>query len=639
MDELVVLSTFANPKTISGFQIWEYSASAPQLRISQPTNVPPVPSAPKLNSSQCHMWNCFDYSRCSNLTVYVYPYNPSDSSISPKYLSILNAISSSPYITTDPTQACILIPNVDTLDRDVRSNRYLRNANERLQALPHWNGGLNHLVWVLYSGTYPHYDEEVDLDLGKAILAKASMGVDTYRTGFDISLPLFLKEDEAAASGKAAQDEDWPGAYISDPALLAIRETKWAEAANTTKSLLVGFKGTHYWAGKGSEVRSALHLYHNGNDSIIVTNCPPHLRKHSRCKADTALFDSYDYDSVLTTSTFSLCPRGRRLGSYRFLESLRAGSIPVLLGDGYIPPFGEWIDWTKAAVTIPESRLDMMLPTLRSFSTKQTYAMRRQTRFFYEMYFSSNAQIARTTLEVLRSRLFPRPEVMAEWNRYPGIHHLPADSSPFLRDRKQPRGYTAVITSSTRTVDNLRTLLPAIGIAKGLRAVFILLLDAVASPLPTFQHLSVPLYITTAHNDLNNRFYPFDQLEGDAILSLNDTVSLTKKDIELAYSVWLHNQNRLVGFEGAAHIWDETGRKWVYRDRDLEGWTSMVLTNAVMFHRDYAEMYTKVMPDSIRDVVDLHAYEGCQDIAMNFLVAHANGGKEPIVLNNSRIST
>lgn len=148
----------------------------------------------------CRMETCFDFSKCKdNFLVYVYPPEPLNSlgaspPISQNYQKILTAIQESRYYTVDPEKACLYVLGIDTLDRDSLSEDYVRNVPSRLQRLPYWNNGKNHLIFNLYSGTWPDYEEHsLGFDPGEAILAKASMSVQSMRPNFDVSIPLFHK--------------------------------------------------------------------------------------------------------------------------------------------------------------------------------------------------------------------------------------------------------------------------------------------------------------------------------------------------------------------------------------------------------------------------------------------------------------
>lgn len=157
-------------------------------------------------SRPCRMDTCFDYTKCyeahREVLVYVYPPDTMANAvgtapppISLNYQKILSAITESRYYTADPERACLFVLSIDTLDRDSLSDDYVRNVPSRLQRLPYWNNGRNHVIFNLYSGTWPDYAENsLGFDTGEAILAKASMSVRQIRQGFDISIPLFHKQ-------------------------------------------------------------------------------------------------------------------------------------------------------------------------------------------------------------------------------------------------------------------------------------------------------------------------------------------------------------------------------------------------------------------------------------------------------------
>lgn len=154
---------------------------------------------------KCHkmsrMETCFDSSRCDkDFRVFVYPLSELENSglmtttRSILYQKMLDIIVESRYYTDEYTKACVFVVAIDTLDRDPLSPDYVRNIPVKMQRLKHWNGGRNHIVFNLYSGSWPDYNEDdLGFHTGDAIFAKASMSVTNMRHGFDISLPLFHK--------------------------------------------------------------------------------------------------------------------------------------------------------------------------------------------------------------------------------------------------------------------------------------------------------------------------------------------------------------------------------------------------------------------------------------------------------------
>ncbi|KAH9513647.1 Exostoses (Multiple)-like 3 [Bulinus truncatus] len=147
--------------------------------------------------------------------------------------------------------------------------------------------------------------------------------------------------------------------------------------------------------------------------------------------------------------------------------------------------------------------------------------------------------------------------------------------------------------------------------------------------------IGVPVEVVkTGKNSLNNRFLPFDVIETEAILSIDDDAHLRHDEIVFGFRVWREERTRVVGFPGRFHAWDVKHQSWNYNS-NYSCELSMVLTGAAFFHKYYTYLYSYVMPQAIRDKVD--EYLNCEDIAMNFLVSHITR-KPPIKVRRRSIT-
>jgi hypothetical protein len=61
------------------------------------------------------------------------------------------------------------------------------------------------------------------------------------------------------------------------------------------------------------------------------------------------------YVSLLSDSKFVLCPRGHGTTSFRLVETLAAGRVPVIISDNWVEPEG--LDWSAFSVRIAESEI------------------------------------------------------------------------------------------------------------------------------------------------------------------------------------------------------------------------------------------------------------------------------------------
>nr|XP_033788938.1 exostosin-1 [Geotrypetes seraphini] len=566
---------------------------------------------------RCRMESCFDFALCerNGFKVYVYPQQKGEK-ISESYQNILSAVEGSRFYTSDPGQACLFVLSLDTLDRDQLSPQYVHNLKSKVQNLHLWNNGRNHLIFNLYSGTWPDYTEDVGFDIGQAMLAKASISTENFRPHFDVSIPLFSKDHPRTGGEKG---------YLRFNTIPPLR-----------KYMLV-FKGKRYLTGIGSDTRNALYHVHNGEDVVLLTTCKHgkdwQKHKDSRCDKDNTEYEKYDYREMLHNATFCLVPRGRRLGSFRFLEALQAACVPVMLSNGWELPFSEVIDWNLAAI-IGDERLLLQIPsTIRSIHQDKILALRQQTQFLWEAYFSSVEKIVLTTLEIIQDRIFKHiSRNSLIWNKHPGGLFVLAQYSSYLGDFpyyyanlgvKPPSKFTAVIHGVTPLVSQSQPVLKLlVAVAKSQYCSQIIVLWNCDKPLPAkhrWPATVVPVIVIEGENKvMSSRFIPYDNIQTDAVLSLDEDTVLSTTEVDFAFTVWQSFPERIVGYPARSHFWDSTKERWGYTSK----WTndySMVLTGAAIYHKYYHYLYTHYLPGSLKNMVDQLA--NCEDILMNFLVS------------------
>ncbi|XP_065366614.1 exostosin-1 isoform X2 [Calliphora vicina] len=125
---------------------------------------------------------------------------------------------------------------------------------------------------------------------------------------------------------------------------------------------------------------------------------------------------------------------------------------------------------------------------------------------------------------------------------------------------------------------------------------------------------------------ISQRFYPYDEIQTDAVLSLDEDAILNTDELDFAYTVWRDFPDRIVGYPARAHFWDDSKNAWGYTSK----WTnyySIVLTGAAFYHRYYNYLYTNWL--SLLLLKTVQQSSNCEDILMNFLVSHVTR-KAPI---------
>ncbi|XP_057321592.1 exostosin-2 [Microplitis mediator] len=592
-------------------------SSLPQVSI------PRTPASP--TNISCTHFTCFNVYRCgqqgSKLLVYVYPiksYVDEDGAVingqlSREFIQILDAVTRSKFYTPDPHQACLFVPSIDTLNQNKLNVRAVGRA---LSALEFWNNGENHLIFNLISGVFPDYNTSIDVDIGRAMLVAAGFSSSTYRSGFDLSIPVFASRPAGHGPGLGPGLESNPKLPKLDPRADFVGSTDESEV-NKIKiisgqiNLNIAFE-------------QDLQDININNEILILHPCVNHnpMSDSMRCDNNGKV---YKYPDVLGTGTFCLVIRGARLGQSIFLESLAAGCIPVVVSDSVVMPFSDIIDWRRAVVFIREVDILSLISTLKNISATRIEELRDHGQWLWSRYFKSVDLIVNTALEVMNDRIFP--QLMRDYNSW----NSRSNYSPLFLPVTAPKthGFTAVILTYDR-VELLFSLITKITQVPSLSKILVIWNNVKKDPPASSRWPKVNKslqVIRTKENKLSNRFYPYDEIETEAVLSIDDDIiMLTADELEFAYEVWREFPDRIVGFPSRTHTWDNETQCWRYESE----WTnviSMVLTGAAFHHKYWMYLYTTSMPGDIKWWVDSHM--NCEDIAMNFLIANTTG-KSPI---------
>lgn len=402
--------------------------------------------APPSSPRRCSMETCFDFSRCSLVSGFpVFFYDPEDYESADSLpiedfvlTSVVSALSQNMYLTDDPSSACVFVVLMGEAKVGPIPGEKME---EILHALPHWNGdGRNHVLLNL-ARSVRNTDYFASVNTGRALIAQSAFLSSPFRNGFDIVIP--------PSSGHASGDV-WQELLPMSPSRRKYLVSFWGEHIPSSHSAKqsnfpqfgesLDYRDQHGRNLKQVQEESqslfnsrTLFMslgsqgYHSVESAIVTW-----LKDLQSRLADISLMDlscgstkpvgletewglcgePEQRRDILTQSTFTLLvfPLNDSLASTnvfqtRVYEALKCGAVPVVLGLDRRLPFDEIVDWHKAVLTLPLSRVTEIPFFLRTFGDSDIAQLRHHGRLVWETYFGSTHRILDTTLAVLRTRL------------------------------------------------------------------------------------------------------------------------------------------------------------------------------------------------------------------------------------------
>ena len=366
------------------------------------------PKASTDERRHCKLSSCFSFQRCpygQDFTAHIY---------TPHILGLLaskemyNIFKSMPYAVdvNEPT-ACVYIVIIDTVS-DI-SPKALESI---LRNLRFWQSdGHNHIIINLGKG-----DLLKKVDTGRAIIVQTTFGSQApYRREFDIVIPPILSLTKSG--------EPWEN---SAPQLPAKRK------------YLLSFVGNHSKLNKVANTESFIsvgdlrQLSSEAKNVLIQLSCQ--VQEDFANYNDWQLCWSHNARAkVLKESTFALIIQfgnDQTMTLIRLMEALQYGAIPVLMVDNVLLPYGDIIDWHRAAIILHSAQFPQLHFILQTILVNDLLDIRRQGRFLWETYFSTTKTILESTIGVIQTRL-SLPGIPAKDTRIPSV----------FRDENEPIFY------------------------------------------------------------------------------------------------------------------------------------------------------------------------------------------------------
>ena len=556
-----------------------------------------------VQTKKCRFDTCFDINRCeinrdSIIRIYVYPtvkfyYKTQGSreeikfNSSTAYSSIISALKNSPFYTNDPSRACVFLPNIDTLVDSLNNPLHTSLA---IEELPFWNQGVNHLI---FSFLPSRPNSHPSISTYSAVIASPGLLYSEYRTGFDLSIPVYnFPERLAPPVGPLGGDRD-----IFLLVLLPL------EFDTSLDPILLALQG-------------------QAKDKIRILDF---CYEEARCVEEEVT----DFPGVLSRAKFCLLLPGYRYGTPDLLDVLMQGCVPVYTQDNHMLPFEEVLDWRLIGVPLRPPFLPQVLSILDRISEEERDRKQEQGSKVYSRYFSSLGRIVLTALLILNERVFPtHSSSYEEWNLLEtDLRKL----NPLLM-HPVPTGDTGVtaVVYTYESDTSLKQLIEILDSVKSIRKVVVIWNKE--DPSELIGQIQTPLEIVRpADIKLSNRFLPLDNIQTDCVLSLCDNaVGLTPEDIESGYNAWREFPDRLVGYQAGCHEWNAVLNKWEYVSLCKDE-ISVVDTSAVFYHVYYQNIFNSRIPSGVIEWID--TFQSCEDVAMNMMVSSLTN-KPPIKINH-----
>lgn len=110
------------------------------------------------------------------------------------------------------------------------------------------------------------------------------------------------------------------------------------------------------------------------------------LRDKSEYFISTDKMTLNDYCNIMARSIFALCPRGYGSNSFRIMEAIECGTIPVYISDEFVEP--HYVDFNEYGVKINAEDVERVDEILKSFTAEQIEEKQSKLKDVFNKYYT-----------------------------------------------------------------------------------------------------------------------------------------------------------------------------------------------------------------------------------------------------------
>ena len=158
-----------------------------------------------------------------------------------------------------------------------------------------------------------------------------------------------------------------------------------------------------------------------------------------------------DFVCSVARAKFVVAPRGVGPSSMRLFEAMRAGRVPVIISDDWLPP--PFVDWATCSVRIPEAQIDH-LPSILREREDEAVQLGGRARAAWEAHFSPQMmvhQLVQSCIDIHQAGLSTRYRLWLSASVW-------RDRATLRRARQAVRGERLRLQTGARHVTDGRPL-------------------------------------------------------------------------------------------------------------------------------------------------------------------------------------